>query len=237
MVGRCRLRGRPARAAAAALSAVPRAAAGRDEQLGQIFRNMRVAMKRVARDASRAASPPRLDHRRLRGRRRHRPAALEGDRADRARLLRAAAPRPRADPVAHPQPAAARASQAAAAGAAAPAAAAGRGRRPPAPARVHAPRTQARTRRAARGRRPGAHAVRADRADVLLAGAVYAGAAWCRSPSTAVAGLLPAAGRSAGARRPRLSRAADRAAPRRAAWIEVGDPQLRKADKLQTSTR
>ena len=75
------------------VSAVSEPFAGRDEQLGQIFINMRRAMNVSRETIARRLATHALDHRRFRGRRRHRPAALEGDRADRARLLRAAAPR------------------------------------------------------------------------------------------------------------------------------------------------
>ena len=199
--------------------------AWRDPQLGQIFRNMRLAM-RLSREtiARRLATtpPPSTTSRRAPVR----AAALEGDGPDRAQLLRAAAGRSRADPVAHPKPADARRQ---ARPAAAVAARARRVRRRPPLRKRGATRSRPPSRRAA----PGARAVCLQRA----------GRSCCRRSTWRTrrrAGLsrhrvLP--DRGYGARGHGLSGAPT--APRREGlrWIEVGDPRLRKADKLQTSSR
>ena len=63
--------------------------AGRDEQIGQMFRNMRSAMGVSRETIARTARHQPFDHRQLRGRRHRRVAALEGNGEDCPQLLRA----------------------------------------------------------------------------------------------------------------------------------------------------
>ena len=170
-------------------------------------------------------------HRRPGERRRFLPAALARDGPHRARLLRASAARSAADPVADPKPAAGfRRLQAGSADAIRCHAAAA-ALRPPCCAR-----TQAKNSAPARGPAQGAQDVRLQRA------AGPRGRCLLPGPGGARADLpchraVASAGR--GAARAGMDNLVLFSAPRRDGlrWIDVGDPQLRKVDKLQTSNR
>ena len=197
----------------------------------------------VARDDRAPPCHQRRDHRRLRGRRRRRAAARQGDRAHRARLLRAAAPRSGAHSLAHPRPHA---------GAGEPGQAAVPTRRRPGSRADHrrprplaalaatprcerskAERTQA---SAPRRRRRARDAVCAERAGCAARRRGLSGA--CGAAAD-VSRHRPAAGPGRGRRACRrgLSGAPHGASPRGSEVDRGRRSAVRKADKLQTSTR
>ena len=165
-----------------------------------------------------------------------RPAALAGDDPHRARLLRAAAPRSRADPVAHPAASCRQSGQ--------PTRRRRRGRR-----HSRHPVRRPRCLRSVRNEEA------ASRAAPRGAAAHAHGCSPSARPSPWLP--LPSTSRTCGSgadlsRHRHASRARSRccvraghgqlpaalgAAPRGLRWIDVGDPQLRKVDKLQTSAR
>jgi helix-turn-helix protein len=210
-------------------------AAARDEQLGLIFRNMRLAMKVPRETIARrlATSPATIDN--------FEAGAIGAlpHWKESARIIRGYCELLRLDPepilwrvrdLLKAPPTEVRAL--------APAPAPARPRTVGHPSQAPGPAAQAeRTRTRPSGRRRTVRALFALSAPVAIAASVAILAQVAPGPAYRVVRLLP--GLIEAPARAGLDYAVRLMAPRREGlqWIEVGDPRLRKADKLQTSTR